>query len=222
MGVLRAADERQRDEVDAEPQRPAQVGLVLLGERGHRDRDAGQVDPLVVGDLAADDDLGADPDPVRLEDAEAHLAVVDEDRAAGRDIRREVRVRRAHDILRARHVLGRDREHVAGGEEVRAVGESAQADLRALQVREHPDGATGLVARPARVRVRLLVHGVVAVAQVQAGDVDSGAHQVRDRLVGRGRGSEGGDDLGAAHGGPSSRVPGFMLSRRRRRRVNRA
>ena len=38
-------------------QAPAQVVLVLLGQRGHVDRDAGQVDALVVRDGAGDDDL---------------------------------------------------------------------------------------------------------------------------------------------------------------------
>ena len=54
------AHERQGDEVGAELQAPAEVGLVLLGQRGHVDGDAGQVDALVVRDRAGDDDLGGD------------------------------------------------------------------------------------------------------------------------------------------------------------------
>jgi hypothetical protein len=38
-----------------------QVGLFLLGEGGNANAHAGQVDALVVGDLAADHDRGADP-----------------------------------------------------------------------------------------------------------------------------------------------------------------
>ena len=56
LGVGGAAHEAQRDVVDAELERPAQVLDVLLGQRRHRDRDAGQVDALVVADLAGDHD----------------------------------------------------------------------------------------------------------------------------------------------------------------------
>ena len=45
--------EGQRDHVGPQPQRPAQVVLVLLGQGRHGDGDAGQVDALVVGDRAA-------------------------------------------------------------------------------------------------------------------------------------------------------------------------
>ena len=57
--VVGVAHERERDVVGAELEAPAQVVLVLLGQRGHVDRDAGQVDALVVRDRAGDDDLGA-------------------------------------------------------------------------------------------------------------------------------------------------------------------
>ena len=52
-------DERQRDEVDAEPERELEVVQVLLGERRDRDATPGQVHALVRGDLAADDDAAA-------------------------------------------------------------------------------------------------------------------------------------------------------------------
>ena len=58
LDVVGAADEGQRDHVDAVAQRPAQVLGVLLAHRRHADGDAGQVDALVVADRPADDDLG--------------------------------------------------------------------------------------------------------------------------------------------------------------------
>ena len=57
--VVGAAHERQRDHVDAETQRPAQVGDVLLGHGRHAHGDAGQVDALVVADAPALDHAGA-------------------------------------------------------------------------------------------------------------------------------------------------------------------
>ena len=86
LDVLGVAHERQRDEVGAELEAPAEVGLVLLGERGHVDRDAGQVDALVVRDRAGDDDLGRDDGAVGLDDLDAHLAVVDQQEVAGLDV----------------------------------------------------------------------------------------------------------------------------------------
>ena len=53
------ADERERDEVDAELERELEVVEVLLRQRRDRQRHAGQVDALVRLDLAADDDAAA-------------------------------------------------------------------------------------------------------------------------------------------------------------------
>ena len=69
--VVGAAHERQRDQVGADAQRPAQVVLVLLGQRGDVDGDAGQVDALVVRDAAALDDLAGDDGAVDLGDLDA-------------------------------------------------------------------------------------------------------------------------------------------------------
>ena len=55
VDVRGVAHEREGDVVGAELEAPAQVGLVLLRQRGHVDRDAGQVDALVVRDRAGDD-----------------------------------------------------------------------------------------------------------------------------------------------------------------------
>src|SRR5690606_7027015 len=71
-------------------------------------------------------------------------------------------------------------------------------DLGALQVDEHGDRTPGVLRGAADVGVVGLVHGVVAVAEVQPRDVYPGIHECADRLVGRGCGSERGDDLGAS------------------------
>ena len=74
-----------------------------------------------------------------------------------------------------------------------------EPDLGALQVDEHGDPALGLVGRPADPEVDLLVVGVLAVREVQAGDVHAGLDEGADlRLAGHGW-PQGADDLGAAH-----------------------
>ena len=96
-------------------------------------------------------------------------------------------------------VVGGDLEDVADGEIVGSVGELAEADLRALQVDEHGDGPTGVIRRLAHVGEVRLVHRVVAVAEVHAGDVDAGVDDGANHLVRRRGRPKGGDDLGASH-----------------------
>ena len=80
-------------------QRPAQVVLVLLGQRRDVDRHAGQVDALVVGHRAALDDLGDDvgrrSTSTRLQ---RDLAVVDQQQVAGRDVAGQALVRGADPV----------------------------------------------------------------------------------------------------------------------------
>ena len=110
LDVRGAADEGQRDHVDGQAERPAQVVLVLLGHRGHRHRDARQVDALVVADRPPDHDPAADVLPVDVEDLEADPAVVDEHLVARCRRHRAARCTSSGDLARrARHVAGGDR-----------------------------------------------------------------------------------------------------------------
>ena len=69
------------------------------------------------------------------------------------------------------------------GPEGRAGGEPAEADLGALQVGEDADGAAGHVGGGAYPLVIGLVICVVAMAEVEPGDVHSGLDQRPDGLV---------------------------------------
>ena len=60
LDVLRAAHERQRDEVDADLLAGREVREVLLGDRRDLLERAGDVEALARGDRAADLDLGVD------------------------------------------------------------------------------------------------------------------------------------------------------------------
>ena len=82
-------------------------------------------------------------------------------------------------------------------------GETPKPDLRALEVGEHTDGATGGIGGGADPFVGDLVIGVVAVAEVQSGDVHSGVNQRQNQLVGCCRRAERADDLSAStHANP--------------------
>src|SRR5690606_8154046 len=195
VGVGGGADEGQGDEVDAEAQGPAEVLLVLLGEGGDADGDAGEVEALVVGDHAADGDDGLDAGAVDGGHLEGDAAVVDEDGVAGADVAGEALVGGGDFAAGSGDVLGGDGELVAEGEAYRAVGEAADADLGALEVREDADAASGGLGGGPDPVVDLLVDGVVAVAHVEAGDVDAGFDEGVDLLGARAGGADGADDL---------------------------
>ena len=194
--------EGQRDHVGAQPERPAQVLLVLLGQGRHGHRDAGQVDALVVGDRAADGHDAADVGVGDLDrPASADLAVVDQQRVAGTARRpagpcRSCRPRSwSPSTSRVVMVNWRRRPARPGRPENRR-----GADLGTLQVDQDPDGVTGLVAGLADLAVDLLVVGVLAVGEVQPGDVHARIDELADALGGGDCGAEGADDLGATHG----------------------
>jgi hypothetical protein len=202
--VARAAHEGQGDHVGAHAglvlaQRPAQVGHVLVGQRRHGDRDAGQVDALVVGDLAAFDGHALDPRAVHRDHFEGHPAVVDQDAVARGAVPRQPLVRGGADLPGARHVFSGDGEPVAARQHVRAVREAAQADLRALQVHQDAHGPPGVVGGLAQVEIPGLVFGVRTVGQVQPADVEPCGDQCRELLGCLGRRAEGTDDFRATH-----------------------
>lgn len=92
-----------------------------------------------------------------------------------------------------------DGEGVAAFKEYGAFREVAEADLRALKVGEEADAAAGFVGGLADALVALLVLGVAAVAEVEAGYVHSGIDQGFDLVVCVGGGAQGADDFCSAH-----------------------
>lgn len=200
LDVASAAYEGQGDDVGADAQGPAEVIDVLLGERGDGHRDAGEVEALVVGDHAAFDDGGADAGSVDLGDLQGHFAVVDEDEFAGGHVVGESFVGGAAGVAVAFEVFDGDGEFVAAFEEYGAFAEASEADLRALKVGEDSDAAAGFLGGFAYALVALLVVGVAAVAEVEAGDVHSGLDQCFDLVVRVGGGPQSTDDFCSAHG----------------------
>jgi hypothetical protein len=98
-------------------------------------------------------------------------------------------------------VLDGDAYPLTGTPVGRAVGEAAQPDLRPLEVGEDGDVAVGRLCGLAHLAEAPAVLGVLAVAEVQPGDVHAGLDE-RAYTLRRVRGRpEGADDLGATcHG----------------------
>src|SRR5262249_60519005 len=98
----------RRVQVHAGGERPAQVGFVLAGQRGGAARDARQADALVVGDLPADHDGGADPGAGLAGHVKLDVAVVDEDPVARFDVVHKALVGGGPLTVRAGDVIGGD------------------------------------------------------------------------------------------------------------------
>ena len=77
-------------------------------------------------------------------------------------------------------------------------GETPEPDLRTLQVGQHTDGAPGGIRGGAHPFVGGFVIRVVAVTEIQSGDVHSGLDQRQNQLVGLGCRAKGADDLSAS------------------------
>ena len=75
------------------------------------------------------------------------------------------------------------------------LGEAAETDLWTLQVGEDTDGVARFVGRLADPLVVLLVIGVLAMREVEAGDVHSVLHQAEDLVLASDGGAQRAHDL---------------------------
>ena len=169
--------ERQGDHVRLQPQRPAEVRLVLLRHGWDADRDPGQVDALVVGHHPALDHHGDHVGVVNLESPQGDLAVIDEQHVPGAHVAGKPLVGRRHPVLVTEDVIDRDGEARTVDQRDRSVGEAARADLGALQVDQNAHGTTPLVTGLAHLGIHRLMVGVAPMREVEPGNVHPGGYQ---------------------------------------------
>ena len=182
LDVLGAAHERQGHHVNAIAERPAQVLGVLLTHRRDAHGDAWQIDSLVVADRSADHYLGDHVGARDLGRPEGDPAVVDQDQVTGPDISAQTLVRRGTPLDRSLDVLHRDSERRADKQLFLATGKTAEPDLRALKVGEHPNRASGGLRRLADAAQVSFMIGIVAMTHVESGDIHSCGNQLRQAL----------------------------------------
>ena len=159
---------------------------------------AGHVDALAIGQLAADHHAGIGEVRAAAFDDQPQLAIVEQQFGARRQGREDFRVRQADAARVTRRIAEFEPERLRFGQRDRALGERAHTQLRALQVGQDADRTADLTLELAQDREALTMRRRVAMAEVQAKDIDTSGEQPVDRvLVGTGR-AEGGDDLGVA------------------------
>ncbi|MNT12346.1 hypothetical protein D3C72_1472710 [compost metagenome] len=178
-----ALHERQRDPIDTQRESEVEVGTVLLGQRRQRQHHAWHVHALAVRQHATVDDARVGMVRAARHDFEPQFAVVEQQFDPGLERREDLRVRQRHTgRVTGLVAIEVEAKGHALGEPDRPGGEGADAQLRALQVKQHADRAAKVRFDGADQVEPLLVVGVGAMAEIQAEDVCARAHE---RLNGR-------------------------------------
>ena len=204
--IRRRADERERDEVDAEFEREVEVVHVLPGYRRNRHRHARHIHAFVGLDDAAGQDDAASAAALDRLDPQPDEPVVDEDVVTSL---KDLAHRRGRDreLTVARSFLGGDHDLVTGVERDRA-GKLADAHLGALQIGDDRDRAPDLRRELAHEPDPLRMLLVRPVREVQARRVHPRLGDCEEGLpVGRSR-TDRCDDLR-----PARRLGGHALQR---------
>ena len=207
-GVAGGAHERQRHEVDPEAEGEAEVVDVLVGEGRAAHRHAGEVHPAVVPDRAAPGHhalhlAGADRQHPQL-----HRPVGQEDRVARADVVGQCGVRRRQAVGRPGGAGHADHQPGAAGQQGHPAEQAADAELGPLQVGQDADGPPGGVGGGPHMGIGVGVLVVVAVGEVEPGDVHPGADEGGDALRRGGGRPDRADDLGPPGGGGDRRQAG--------------
>ncbi len=150
----------------------------------------------MVGQHAADGDPGLCIIAALAVDAQPNLAVVEQDFVLGPERREHFLVRQADTSLGARRLGHVEAESVSGLQRDLALGETADAQLGALQVGQDGDGAAVLLFDAADSIDLRFDRGVVTVTEVEAENVGAAPMQSFDLFGGTARRTESGDDLG--------------------------
>jgi hypothetical protein len=98
------------------------------------------------------------------------------------------------DVVAGREIGGDD-DRAPAGQDDGAAGDPADPQLGALEVGEHADGPPRGVRGDPDVGVGLGVEGVIAVGEVESGDIHARRHEVGHPGGRSGRRPDGADDL---------------------------
>ena len=181
--VLGPLDERQRDIVGPLIERELKVRTVLLGQRWDRDEDIGDVDPLIVADLAADLDDGLDPVGRDRRDPELDLAVVDQQPVAFADRFEQFGMGKLDPVLIAGFGRAIENEAASGFDRYRAAADLTDPKLGALEVEQDGSRPVELGLERADRLDQRDFSSLVAVAHVDPEGIGARRHQLGDHFA---------------------------------------
>ena len=179
LHVSRALDEGCRNEVHVVLDAEDDVALVLLGDGGQAQLDAGRCDALARGHRTAVLDGGDDVLAAHLIDNELDESVGEQELVARLDLTVEHLVVDADVRLIARRIVVREREFVALLKVYLAGGEFAEAHLRPLGVEDQRDHLPRALRSGAYLLDALHVLRMRTVGEVEACAV----HPVLDECI---------------------------------------
>ncbi len=195
VGVLH---EGQRHPVDAERQAVVEVPAVLGRHGRQRQHEVGQVDAFAVADRAGDLDHRVDRVAGVRDDAQPHLAIVDQQQPIGLGRLEDLWMRQRHALDGARRLVHVEPEILALLQLDGPLRHRAQSQLGALQVHQDGDRVLVLLLQRTQQLDPLLVVLRRAVAEVEAEDVGAGLEQFLQPFRAGGGRPERGHDLGEA------------------------
>ena len=205
--VVGPLHEGERHPVCAQLQREGEVVAVPGRQRRDRQMGAGQVEALVIGKPPAAIDRGLGKAIAAADHPKPHPPVVQQHGIAGGKRPEDLRMGHADAVLVARRGVEIEAEGLARDQHRSAFAETADAQLRPLQIGHQPDRApTFRLQRPHGVATGAVI-GMAAMAHIEAENIGPGREQAGDGLRRRGCGPQRRHDLPlpfAAHGLPPS------------------
>ena len=190
--------EAERDPVHPQRQRRVQISAVLGCHGRERQQGVGHVDALAVLDLARHFHDRFGKGIGLAQQAQAHLAIIDQQGVLLLDRLEDLGMRNRHLFGLVAGLAQHQAYALAFGQHARAAGQFAQPDFGALQVAKDADGPSHVFGQLAQVGMHLGQHLMAGVAHIDAKDIHSGLEELAHLLQRVGGGAQGGEDLGLA------------------------
>ncbi|MNX80451.1 hypothetical protein D3C86_1121120 [compost metagenome] len=193
--VIGTLHERQRHPVHAQLQTEGQVAAILGGQRAQVEHRLRHVHAFAVRQFAAIEHGGVDGVGVLGHHPQTQLAIVQQQVHARLQRGDDFRVGQVDPALIARRGIEVQAQGLAAHQLHLAFGELADPQFRALQVHQDAQWIIELALDFTNPLKTLGVVGVIAMAEVQAEDVDPGQHQLTDGVDAVGGRAERGEDF---------------------------
>ena len=184
LHVLRALNEGQRDEADADLQRELQIPPILFRERRNVEHNVGQVNALVVRERAIRNNLCIGEIRTAGGHAEAEASIVQKQLGTGMKCFEDLGMRQLNPFDAARFVRQVQAERITGFEADLGVCKATNAQLWPLQVGKDPNGTTDVLLQGPNTLQLRGVFLMGAMAEIEPEHIRPGLEQAGEHVVG--------------------------------------